>query len=600
MASLQSQTYANTGDGYYLRNGGAPLVPGDQTVQGPLEIKGTSVGLPAYYNRFAQSETTGLSISENKTAGNVLLSDIKLTTDITPPAVQISTYRPLGQEATLTVTSDDSKGVVKVNAEAGLVVGDKSGSGVSLQLYHEPGENRNVIRNYLYGGGAEISLGGNTGDIRIANSGTFNNITIPTTTDKIIISDNGAPSNTNAVGNSGIQITAGSGGIYGGRVGTFGGTGMTLDSKTNITLRTNYGTTPLTNITCNTDGSVTITTLNTTTGNITTLNTTTGNITTINTTTGNITTVNSTTINNTGLTTTDTLTVNTSASIPAITNLASVNSIPITDFVTPTGCVIPFTGLSANIPNGYLLCNGQFVSQTTYSTLYALIANRYDWSNSAPGGQFAVPDLRLKAPFGASDPTSYDNYQFTVTATTFNELPGTNVTPLNPATGSPYPALQCVLISNIPNGYAIYPGMEYFDSQGRTIIGVINSTTATGAVNVVLVFDTPKTFSKPTGNANIIVNPAGSPSSKQGVMGQTMFQNQTIQANNEVGVHTHGTVATGSTNNASAASGRSEPTFSQPVNQYNGTYTVNSVVYTLPYSMNNMPSAVFMNYLIKY
>jgi len=206
----------------------------------------------------------------------------------------------------------------------------------------------------------------------------------------------------------------------------------------------------------------------------------------------------------------------------------------------------------------------------------------------------------LKAPFGASDPTSYDNYQFTVTATTFNELPGTNVTPLNPATGSPYPALQCVLISNIPNGYAIYPGMEYFDSQGRTIIGVINSTTATGAVNVVLVFDTPKTFSKPTGNANIIVNPAGSPSSKQGVMGQTMFQNQTIQANNEVGIHTHGTVATSSTNNASAASGRSEPNFSQPVNQYNGTYTVNSVVYTLPYSMNNMPSAVFMNYLIKY
>jgi microcystin-dependent protein len=601
MASLQSQTYANTGDGYYLRNGGVPLVPGDQTVQGPLEIKGTSVGLPAYYNRFAQSETTGLSISENKTAGNVLLSDIKLTTDITPPAVQISTYRPLGQEATLTVTSDDSKGVVKVNAEAGLVVGDKSGSGISLQLYHEPGENRNVIRNYLYGGGAEISLGGNTGDIRIANSGTFNNIIIPTTTDKIIISDNGAPSNTNLVGNSGIQITAGSGGIYGGRVGTFGGTGMTLDSKTNITLRTNYGGSPLTNLTCNTDGSVTITTLNTTTGNITTLNTTTGNITTINTTTGNITTVNSTTINNTGLTTTGTLTVNTSASIPAITNLASVNSIPITDFVTPTGCVIPFTGLSANIPNGYLLCNGQFVSQTTYSTLYALIANRYDWSNSAPGGQFAVPDLRLKAPFGASDPTSYDNYQFIVTATSFASLPGTNVTPTNPATGSPYPATQCAYVTSVPAGYAIFPNMNFFaGSSERLIIGVINSTSASGATGIVLVLESPLGSFGPI-NCTIIVNPS-SPfvNSRQGVMGQTMFQNQTIQANNEVGIHTHGTVATSSTNNASAASGRSEPNFSQPVNQYNGTYTVNGVVYTLPYSMNNMPSAVFMNYLIKY
>jgi len=205
----------------------------------------------------------------------------------------------------------------------------------------------------------------------------------------------------------------------------------------------------------------------------------------------------------------------------------------------------------------------------------------------------------LKAPFGASDPTSYDNYQFTVTGTSFSSLPGTNVTPTNPATGSPYPATQCVYVTSVPAGYAIFPGMQFFSGSERTIIGVINSTTASGATGIVLVLETPLGSFGPV-NCSIIVNPTGSPQSKQGVMGQTMFQNQTIQANNEVGIHTHGTVATGSTNNASAASGRSEPTFSQPVNQYNGTYTVNSVVYTLPYSMNNMPSAVFMNYLIKY
>jgi len=60
-----------------------------------------------------------------------------------------------------------------------------------------------------------------------------------------------------------------------------------------------------------------------------------------------------------------------------MTNLPGVN----------TGSVIPWG--SASIPSGFLECNGQSVSTTTYAALFAIIAYTYGGS----GGSFNVPDL---------------------------------------------------------------------------------------------------------------------------------------------------------------------------------------------------------------
>ena len=620
MSALQSQTYANTGDAYYIQ-AGVPIVPGDTAIIGPIEIApALSEGTAVYYNRFIQTNANGLQISENRTAGNVLLSDIKLTSDpIFSPSIVLSTYSPTAQRASLSISPENSQGLIKVRADAGLVVADKSASGTSLQIFHDPANNRNTIRNYQ-SSGAELNFEGNTGEIKITSPLSASSILAPSTAEYILISNNGSPLKTNQLLNNGIVINEGS--TYGGRLGTLGGTGMTLDSKTNITLRTNYGGSPLTNITCNTDGSVTF--LNTITasignfltsitapivnsttinnagtiataiinavsGTIGTLNSTTGNITTVNSTT-----VNSTTINNTGLTTTGTLTVNTSASIPAITNLASINSIPIYNFFTPTGCVIPFAGLSASLPQGYLLCNGQTVSQTTYSVLYGIIGDNFNISGASPAGQFALPDLRTKTAIGASNPGSWGNFTFNVTGGTFDTLSG-SVPP------SPYVARQCIYVSDTANGFFVTKGQTLtFGAETKNIVGVINTTGSdqiTGLTNAyVIVLDSALSVSI-SGGTLIQINDTNDTCN----MGKTRYGNLTIQNGNEVGIHTHGSVATGSSANAGAANQRSEPTFSQPINQPNGNYTGNNgTVYTLPFSMNTMPSAVFMNYIIKY
>lgn len=70
-------------------------------------------------------------------------------------------------------------------------------------------------------------------------------------------------------------------------------------------------------------------------------------------------------------------------------------------YLIPTGAITPFAGSSA--PAGWLLCNGDAVSQTTYAALFGVISTAYNTSagNLAPAaGLFRVPDLRGRAPIG--------------------------------------------------------------------------------------------------------------------------------------------------------------------------------------------------------
>ena len=61
------------------------------------------------------------------------------------------------------------------------------------------------------------------------------------------------------------------------------------------------------------------------------------------------------------------------------------------DLAAPAGMIAPFAGLSA--PTGWLACQGQAVSQTTYAALFAAIGTTWDIGGEG-AGNFRLPDLR--------------------------------------------------------------------------------------------------------------------------------------------------------------------------------------------------------------
>ena len=64
----------------------------------------------------------------------------------------------------------------------------------------------------------------------------------------------------------------------------------------------------------------------------------------------------------------------------------------------PTGGLIPFAGAEAAVPDGFLICNGQAISRSTYSTLFTAIGLAYGVGNGS--STFNIPDLRGRFPLG--------------------------------------------------------------------------------------------------------------------------------------------------------------------------------------------------------
>jgi microcystin-dependent protein len=65
---------------------------------------------------------------------------------------------------------------------------------------------------------------------------------------------------------------------------------------------------------------------------------------------------------------------------------------------TPTGVVYPFAGPIANIPTGYLLCDGSSLLRASYPALFRAIGVVY---GAADGTHFNLPDFRDKMLIGA-------------------------------------------------------------------------------------------------------------------------------------------------------------------------------------------------------
>lgn len=63
---------------------------------------------------------------------------------------------------------------------------------------------------------------------------------------------------------------------------------------------------------------------------------------------------------------------------------------------TPIGKIVMYAGNSA--PRGWLLCQGQAVSRTTYAKLYSVIGTTYGTGDGST--TFNVPDMRGRVPTG--------------------------------------------------------------------------------------------------------------------------------------------------------------------------------------------------------
>lgn len=97
--------------------------------------------------------------------------------------------------------------------------------------------------------------------------------------------------------------------------------------------------------------------------------------------------------------------------------------------LVPTGSVLPFAG--PNAPTGYLFCNGQAVSRTTFAALFAAIGGFYGAGDGST--TFNVPDLREVGMFGVA----------TMGGTGVRGLINTGITPS--VNGIPYNVLGTIM-----------------------------------------------------------------------------------------------------------------------------------------------------------
>ena len=65
----------------------------------------------------------------------------------------------------------------------------------------------------------------------------------------------------------------------------------------------------------------------------------------------------------------------------------------------PTATIVPWS--SASVPTGFLECNGQTVSRSTYSALFAIVGTTYGAGDGS--STFLVPNLADNVPVGKSN-----------------------------------------------------------------------------------------------------------------------------------------------------------------------------------------------------
>lgn len=74
------------------------------------------------------------------------------------------------------------------------------------------------------------------------------------------------------------------------------------------------------------------------------------------------------------------------------------------DGAVPAGVMVPFAGPAANIPDGWLVCDGRAVSRSTYAALFAAIGTGYGVGDGST--TFNVPSMMVGRTVIGADATS--------------------------------------------------------------------------------------------------------------------------------------------------------------------------------------------------
>lgn len=97
--------------------------------------------------------------------------------------------------------------------------------------------------------------------------------------------------------------------------------------------------------------------------------------------------------------------------------------------LVPAGIVVPYAGGSA--PNGWIFCNGQTISRTTFDKLFAALGTNFGAGDGST--TFAVPDLRGRFPLGLDNLGGIGAAGRVPTATTLNASGGAETVTLSVA-----------------------------------------------------------------------------------------------------------------------------------------------------------------------
>jgi microcystin-dependent protein len=74
--------------------------------------------------------------------------------------------------------------------------------------------------------------------------------------------------------------------------------------------------------------------------------------------------------------------------------------------ISPAGTIQMFGGVTASVPNGWLVCDGSEISRTTYASLYVIIGDAFGEGDGAT--TFNLPDLRGRFVRGVDNGASND------------------------------------------------------------------------------------------------------------------------------------------------------------------------------------------------
>lgn len=150
--------------------------------------------------------------------------------------------------------------------------------------------------------------------------------------------------------------------------------------------------------------------------------------------------------------------INCRAANDGIASLGLNGKIPSGQIDTTLLDVYPIGGLliwpSSTAPTGFLFCNGQEASRTTYAALYAVIGDT--WGNGNGSTTFNLPDIRGRIPVGKGDMGGTAANRITATG---DGNPGLDTSVLGRSGGSQSHALTTAQIP--PHNHTSPPYVNY-------------------------------------------------------------------------------------------------------------------------------------------